>query len=526
MPSLFPISKYRLVHKKTEKTEENVINLKSGPRAFRYAAYAAKILFDGKYHEIFLHGTGQACSKVVQTVETLRNRINGLHVAYEIRSTEFNDEYHPTEEGLEVVIIHRKIHSIHATVALGDASKIENSLGYLKPSEKVFDEEGFKKKVHEHFERTKERQDKYKVNLAERKQRREDRLANPDQVGAKQERPPREPRDPNAPHRPKWVRNERRPSGYEVPGRAQSRGPRVDFQYEDKDKKREAPLNGEVPHEGDRQPRKQHKNRPPRNSLRDEYTPKGEKKPEDANLEKATVKQHDRPPQRDQPQDREARPVKQDGHRDNRGPRQEQIGGHRNNRVEYGEGRGEYRDNRVDRRDSRPDYRDNRPDYRDNRPDYRDNRPDYRDNRRENREYQSRPAPGYRENSRYRTDNYYEDLERRGNNFRNDRPNYRERIYDVQNSRPTTSRPEYRDNEGRQTRTNNYGPNRSDSRGRSWRNQAVERDEEPRKPSSGGNFRGESDQPFKPKRDAPRNPPSEVQKEQTPSQNRFRERNA
>lgn len=575
MSSLFPISKYNLVHKKTEQSDENVINLKSGPRPFRYAAYAAKLLFGGKHQVIYLNGTGQACSKVVQTVETLRNRIQGLHVAYEITATEFNDEYHPIEEGLDIITINRKIHTIHATVVLGDASKIEHSLGYLKPSDKVFDEEGFKKKVADHFERTKERVEKRVIDINERKKRREEKIANGETVAESLEKPVREPRDPNAPHRPKRVRNTRKPSGNEPHRNYHNGQNRQEIQYENKDKKQAVHLNGDAPAEGDKQPRKQRRNKANRNNSKEDYTQKVENKPENDQKDKAPVKKNEKP-KREQQLDKEGNPIKQEPRHVNKNNRQErqqgdvrpdQQSGHKDNRNDNRDNRNDNRDNRpVYRNDNRPDYRndnrpiyrnDNRPDYRndnrvnrndnrDNRPDNRDNRPDnrdnrndnrdnrtdrrdsrpqYDDNRRENREYQPRNAPVLRENDRYRNDYYNAGDERRPNNYRNDRPNYRNSNTDIQSARPIGGRPYYRDNEGRQA-NNNYGPNRSDSRGRNWRNQATERDEETRKPSNGGNFRGDNDQPFKLTKEEPKNYQTGTEKEHVPSQNRFRERNA
>lgn len=178
MPSLFPISKYRLVHKKLLKSEENVINLRSEPHAFRYSAYAAKLLFEDKHSEVFLHATGQATNKVVQVVEILRNRIHGLHVNYEIKSTEFADEYHPKEEGLNIVTVQRYIHSVHAVLTIKEGKKYEKCVGYMAPVEKVFDEEGFKKKVAAHFEKgqaiaekKKKRREEYLENLNAKKQK-------------------------------------------------------------------------------------------------------------------------------------------------------------------------------------------------------------------------------------------------------------------------------------------------------------------------------------------------------------------
>ena len=582
MPSLFPISKYNLVHKKNEQTDENFISLKSGPPAFRYVAYAAKLLFGGKHQVIYLSGTGQACRKVVQAVETLRNRIQGLHVAYEITATEFNDVYHPTEEGLDIITINRKIHTLRATVVLGEDSKIEHSLGYLKPSDKVLDEEGFKKKVADHYERTKEIVEKRTVDINERKKRREEKIANGETVAESLEKPAIEARDPLAPHRPKRIRNTRKPSGNETHRNYHNREKGQEIQYENKDKKQTVHLNGDALVEGVKQPRKQRRNKANRNNSKEDFTQKVENKPENDQKDKVPVKQNEKP-KREQQLDKEGNPIKQEPRNVNKNNRQErqqghvrsdQPIGHRDNRNENRDNRNDNRDNkpvyrndnrpdyrnvnrpvyrndnrpdyRNDNRDNRPDNRANRPDNRDNRPDNRDNRPDYRDNRnhnrdnrtdvrdnrpqyddnqRENREYQPRNAPVQRENVRYRDDYYNAGDERRPNNYRNDRPNYRNSNTDIQRARPIGGRPYYRDNEGKQT-NNNYGPNRSDSRGRNWRNQASERDEETRKPSNGGNFRGDIDQPFKLTKEEPKNYQTGTEKEHVPSQNRFRERNA
>lgn len=175
MAPLYPISKYRLVHKKAENSEENVINIKSDPKVFRYVAYAAKLLFEGKHRVVYLQGIGQAVSKVIQAVENLRNRITGFHSAYSITNTDFNDEYQPLEEGLTTVIIHRKIFSIRATITLSEGKSLESSVGYMPPAKEVFDESGFRKKVADHFEKTKERNEKISQNIADRKKRKEER---------------------------------------------------------------------------------------------------------------------------------------------------------------------------------------------------------------------------------------------------------------------------------------------------------------------------------------------------------------
>ncbi len=152
-----PISRYTLLRKKQEKSNDNEIKLKAQARFYRYALYAAKIIFEGKHDIVHLHGTGPASSKVIQAVEYLKIRIKGLHTAYEISSTEFNDEYHPLEKGLDVVIVKRVIPTLKAQITITKADSISKTFGYMAPVDQkdVLDEEAFRKKVEEHFNREK-----------------------------------------------------------------------------------------------------------------------------------------------------------------------------------------------------------------------------------------------------------------------------------------------------------------------------------------------------------------------------------
>lgn len=74
---------------------------------------------------IFMLGTGPATSKIIQAVEFLRRRMKGVHVSYEILSTHFKDVYEPEVEGLDQVILERRVPTLkaHITIVKGDELK-------------------------------------------------------------------------------------------------------------------------------------------------------------------------------------------------------------------------------------------------------------------------------------------------------------------------------------------------------------------------------------------------------------------
>ena len=173
MPQKQPISKYRRVRNTNEqKKADNVLLLRASPRAFIYAAYAAKMLYDKPDQHIQLNGTGTATYKVIQTVEFLRRRMKGLHVAYDITTTVFKDVFEPTEKGLDTVTVEKNVATIEATLSLqgGDVTKMR---GYMPPLDenKLLDENKFKEEIEEHQKRQKEREERGENADGERKPR-------------------------------------------------------------------------------------------------------------------------------------------------------------------------------------------------------------------------------------------------------------------------------------------------------------------------------------------------------------------
>jgi len=155
MKETFPIQKYQLLPKKQEQTEENEIRIKSQARPFVYAAYAGKLLFEKKFDVIHMLATGPATAKVIQSVEYIRKRVKGLHVTYEIESTEFVDEYRPLEEGLDTVIAKRLVPTLKAHLTLSKGDTYSKLPGYMAPlsNNDILDEDKFKQEVEEHFKK-------------------------------------------------------------------------------------------------------------------------------------------------------------------------------------------------------------------------------------------------------------------------------------------------------------------------------------------------------------------------------------
>lgn len=86
--------------------------------------YAAKLFFDEKETSVFMNATGAATPNAVRIIEELRNNVQDLHVCYQIKSTEFIDEYEPLEEGLDRVVDVRTISTLSAVLTISDADSI------------------------------------------------------------------------------------------------------------------------------------------------------------------------------------------------------------------------------------------------------------------------------------------------------------------------------------------------------------------------------------------------------------------
>lgn len=83
----------------------------------------------------------------------MRKRVKGIHVAYHIESTQFNDEYEPLEEGLDKVTIKRLVATLKASITLTKGDDLKKLPGYMPPlaDSDLLGEEKFKEEVQNHF---------------------------------------------------------------------------------------------------------------------------------------------------------------------------------------------------------------------------------------------------------------------------------------------------------------------------------------------------------------------------------------
>lgn len=155
-----PIDNYRLLEKPHQQTSETEIRVKAQGRPFVYAAYAGKLLFEGKHKELSILATGPATAKAINAVEYIRNRVNNLSVIYYIENTKFVDTYVPMLEGLDKVELVRLVPTLRAVLTLNPTSEQQQEAGFMPaiPKDKMKDEEEFKEKIAHHFKMRDERQ--------------------------------------------------------------------------------------------------------------------------------------------------------------------------------------------------------------------------------------------------------------------------------------------------------------------------------------------------------------------------------
>ena len=452
---VYPINKYRLVLKKNEATAENIISVKADPRAFRYVAFAARILFEGKHSEVVIQGTGPACHKVIQCVEMLRNRVANLHSVYTISTKEFNDEYHPKEEGLEKIFVTRSVHCISATLTMTNQQTIEKLSGYMPPAEKVFNEEAFKTRVSEHFEKQKEKNQKIAEAIALRKEKK-----------ASKQTEGEEEKEETAPQTRYYKKKDK--------SVARVKQDKFKKTKEEKKPKEEKKLKEEKKPKEDKKPKEEKK---PVESKKEDQVQKPKSKAPRKKT-KRTEEQVEEKPQKS-------------GKKGSRKETQETP----NKNQTSGKSRRDYDDESNSR-----DYSPRRYDSRRYRP-YRYESPrrydDYYDRPRRHPSRRGRNDDRYRSRSRRDyEDRRYDDYDRRPvRRYRDDSP----QRYDAP-ERHEEGRSYYnkRDDKDWKRARQNYGPNRSDSRGRNWRHASKEDvDEEPKQPAKVGNFRGEKPAPAK-----------------------------
>ena len=367
MAERFPSSKYQYVPRVQEATAENEIRVKAQTRPFVYAAYCGKLLFEKKHDVIKMQATGPATSRVIQSVEYIRHRVPELHVAYDISSLEFTDEYQPLEEGLEVVKKVRIVPVLTALLSFSKGKDLVNKPGYLAPvpAAQIIEEEKFKELVKEQANREKPVRDpnapvQRRNNFRSQRGRGRGRGREQNEVNAREEGRGRGYQGERRDNRVDRDDRDRRAGGHQRDN-AEHRPQREQGEFRERGQRRE---------QGDyRPPREQGDYRGPRRDQGDYRGPRRDQGEQREPREQGNYRQP-----REQGDYRQPR---EQG--DYRGPRRDQ--GEYNDQQR--EPRGRYRGNNAERNDYRGEGQDSRP-ARGYQSDYR------RENNNEERPYKGR----------------------------------------------------------------------------------------------------------------------------------------
>ena len=79
-----------------------------------------------------LSSLGEAITKSVTIAEIVKHRVAGLHQVNEISTIVIDDEYEPIEEGLEKMVVSRKLTCLQIVLSK-NAPKKTNVPGYQEP---------------------------------------------------------------------------------------------------------------------------------------------------------------------------------------------------------------------------------------------------------------------------------------------------------------------------------------------------------------------------------------------------------
>merc|ERR1712159_216967 len=83
--------------------------------------------------KIIIKASGNAAKSACQIAEILRHRILGLHQQNHLKTTPVIDEYEPKEEGLETVVVERKLAVLEIHLSLTEGVLDSKAVGYQAP---------------------------------------------------------------------------------------------------------------------------------------------------------------------------------------------------------------------------------------------------------------------------------------------------------------------------------------------------------------------------------------------------------
>jgi DNA-binding protein len=125
--------KYVKIKKLSETAPENEIRIRAIPQIGRYISYAASLLLEKKMDTVLIKASGNATKSACQIAEILRHRILGLHQLNHLKTISVIDEYEPREEGLDRVVVERKLAVLEISLSLKDNIFDNKAPGYQSP---------------------------------------------------------------------------------------------------------------------------------------------------------------------------------------------------------------------------------------------------------------------------------------------------------------------------------------------------------------------------------------------------------
>ena len=126
-------SKYVKVRKEKETTPENEIRMTGTNYVGKYITYAATLILEKKIETIVLKATGIATKGACLVAEILRHRIPNLHQLNVLKTITVLDEYEPTEEGLDKVVVDRKLAVLEIFLSNKEGALDVTAPGYQAP---------------------------------------------------------------------------------------------------------------------------------------------------------------------------------------------------------------------------------------------------------------------------------------------------------------------------------------------------------------------------------------------------------
>eukprot|EP00831_Metopus_contortus_P015407 TRINITY_DN163_c0_g2_i5.p2 TRINITY_DN163_c0_g2~~TRINITY_DN163_c0_g2_i5.p2 ORF type:complete len:277 (-),score=55.05 TRINITY_DN163_c0_g2_i5:22-852(-) len=123
--------KYRKIRSATQKNAENEVRVSSQKTARNYLRYIAGVFEEKKFDTIVIRGAGFVISKCLTIADRVRNMVKGIHEIVNFENQEIEDIYEPLEEGLDRVVLKKKVPMISITLSLKPLEK--DHPGYHAP---------------------------------------------------------------------------------------------------------------------------------------------------------------------------------------------------------------------------------------------------------------------------------------------------------------------------------------------------------------------------------------------------------